>query len=592
MTAETHKIKALKIAFGGCSEAGMKPQNEDAFAALMPVKHVSNIKGAVVCIADGVSCSDNASEASQTSVTTFIEDYLSTPDTWDVRTSASRVLSSLNSWLFHRGQVSLTRQNGLVTTFSSVIFKSTSMHVLHIGDSRVYRCRPQELIQLTRDHSLVQNNGSSILTRALGMDNHMQVDYFQKNLRVGDVLMLSTDGVHDMLELDKLQAFLEPLCQDGGVPSIAGQNYKLEQVAKEIVEAASQAGSKDNLSCVLVKILELPYEDINEAHRKLTKLVIPPVLEPGMKLDDFTIEKVIYSGARSHIYLANHPRFKEKFAIKIPSQNFAEDPEYLEGFVRESWVGKRVNNPAIMKIYDYSSESKFLYHICEYVSGQTLRQWMYDNKEPSLNLVRDLVKQIIVGLRAFQRMGMLHRDLKPENIMLTEGGHVKLIDFGTVQVNGLQEISSPLLEKTLVGTVDYIAPEYVIGDSGGGRSDIFSLGVIIFEMLSGYLPYKAIRSSQHKVDSYDRWQYRSLLEGRQDIPLWVDLAIKKACAARPSLRYQSLSELLHDLQKPNRNLLSSHQNAPLMERNPLRFWQVISTILGIIIVVQWLVLAW
>src|SRR5262245_47196831 len=137
--------KSLSIAYGGYTTVGVKERNEDAFAAILPTEQVRHTKGALASIADGVSCSDNEQIASQTAVGTFIQDYLSTPETWDVKTSASRVLSSLNSWLYYQGQSALTRHNGFVTTFSTVIFKSTTLHILHCGDSRIYRLRDGQL---------------------------------------------------------------------------------------------------------------------------------------------------------------------------------------------------------------------------------------------------------------------------------------------------------------------------------------------------------------------------------------------------------------------------------------------------------------
>lgn len=131
----------LEVTFGGFSSAGNKPENQDAFAAWQPSSNSARYKGIACCIADGVSCSDNAQQASTTSVTHFLNDYYSTPDSWDVKTAAGKVLSSLNAWLYHHGQQASARHNSLVTTLSSVVLKSSTLHVFHVGDSRVYRLR-------------------------------------------------------------------------------------------------------------------------------------------------------------------------------------------------------------------------------------------------------------------------------------------------------------------------------------------------------------------------------------------------------------------------------------------------------------------
>lgn len=577
--------RTLSIAYGGHSTAGVKERNEDAFAAALPANQLRYSKGAIAAVADGVSCSDNARVASQTSVSTFIQDYLSTPETWDVKTSASRVLAALNSWLYYQGQQALTRHNGFVTTFTSVILRSTTAHVLHCGDSRVYRYRDGVLRQLTTDHSLVQGSGDATLTRALGMDTELKVDYQQRSLRVGDLLLFTTDGVHGSLKQEELAAALAALIAQP-VTGAEGGNAQLEQVARALIDKALHAGSSDNLTCLLARVLELPIDNIDEAHSKLTQLAIPPALAPGNKLDGYTIVKVLHSGSRSHLYLATHPRYRQKFVLKAPSPNFAEDAQYLEGFMREQWVGRRVDHPGIMKIHEPVPDSKFLYHICEYVEGATLRQWMYDNPKPDLQKVRELAKQIAASLRVLQRLGMLHRDLKPDNVMLTPNGEVKLIDFGTVQVSGLQDIASPLREDTPVGTADYMAPEYLLGERGEYRSDIFSFGVIIYELLTDTLPFKTPPARLGSKLDYSFWKYRSALEVRKDLPQWLDLALRKACAPRPSQRYAVLSEFLHDLEVPNQQLVAAEQHKPLIEKNPVRFWQAVSALLFLLLLLQ------
>ncbi len=365
---------SLRIAYGGHSVVGAKQRNEDAFAAILPSGQARLDKGAIAAIADGMSCGDNAQVASQTAVGTFIQDYLSTPETWDVKTAASRVLSSLNSWLYSQGQSALTRQNGFVTTFSSVIIKSTAAHLLHCGDSRIYRWRDGQLLQLTADHTLLQAGGNVTLTRALGMDTDLKVDYQQRNIRVGDLLMLTTDGVHETLKSMQLTELLQPLQFDNVLQAGESANAVLEKTAQSITAAALDGGSSDNLTCLLLMVLELPMEDIGESQRKLKELAIPPVLQPGHKLDGYNIQRVLHSSARSHVYLATHPRYRQKFVIKAPAVSFNDDPHYLETFIHQQWVARRVDNPALMRIHEAVPDSRFLYHICEYIEGCTLLQ--------------------------------------------------------------------------------------------------------------------------------------------------------------------------------------------------------------------------
>ncbi len=565
----------LSLSFGGYSIAGRKPENQDAFAAFQPNIGTRHLKGSVACIADGVSCSENSQKASQTSVTQFIEDYLSTPDTWPVKTAAARVLSSMSAWLFSQGQSSYLPHNGLVTTFSSLVCKSTTAHIFHVGDSRVYRVREGECVLLTRDHTHNQGGDQGYLVRALGMDSRLEVDYYQESLQEGDVFVLTTDGVHEYLKYAEFADFIKRGESEG---------FALEGVAKGFVDTAFERGSEDNLSCLVVKIDSLPTEEIDEVHRQLTALKIPPVMEVGNVIDGYEILDVLHSGSRSHLYVVCEKGTHKTFVLKAPSENFADDPVYLEGFIREQWVGRRINNPRVMKIYERPENSPFLYHLCENIKGRTLQQWMYDNPQPSIQAVRNIIKSIVDALRVFQRQGMSHRDLKPDNIMLDERGQVKLIDFGTVLVQGLQEIQSVIDDEVPVGTVDYVAPETVMGQYHA-MSDLFSLGVIAYEMLTGKLPFKenlANRLPKHFSD----WTYRSSINSRNDIPQWLDLCLQKATEPDPRKRYHAFSEFLHDFSVPNASLISKQKQAPFIERNPLLFWKIVSGALAALVVVQ------
>ncbi|MET0379288.1 MAG: bifunctional protein-serine/threonine kinase/phosphatase, partial [Spongiibacteraceae bacterium] len=518
----------------------------------------------------------------QTAVRTFIEDYYSTPDSWPVKTAAARVLSALNAWLFHHGQQHIAR-NALVTTFSAVILKSTTAHLLHAGDSRIYRWRAGSLELLTRDHQQRNRDGSFFLTRALGMDSRLEVDYIQEELEPADLLMLTTDGVHGVLQAAELSQLLATTVADRDLPS-------LEDKAKAIVGAALRKGSDDNLSCLLVRVDQLPIEDIDEVHRRLTQLKIPPVLEIGQNIDGYRVLRILHNGTRSHLYVVQNITDQKRYVLKAPSENFAEDAQYLEGFIREQWVGRRIDHPAVMKIYARPESSPFLYHLCEYIEGQTLRQWLFDNPRPALETVRNLTRDIITALRVFQRQHMVHRDLKPENVMLLADGHIKLIDFGTVYVSGLGEVNSPLREECPVGSADYIAPEYLLGDTGSHVSDIFSLGVMVYEMLTGKLPFNLPDMTRRPPQGLQPWRYQFARDRRQDLPLWVDLALQKATAPKPRERYQALSEFLQDICVPNADMLQERKSAPLLERDPVNFWRGVSLILFIVVLVEWVLL--
>ncbi|WP_416307266.1 protein kinase domain-containing protein [Neptunicella sp. SCSIO 80796] len=559
-------MEKLQLEFGGYTTAGSKSENQDAFAAYHPDGDILEHKGALAAIADGVSACRQAQLASVTCVTNFIDDYLATPETWSVKRAAARVLRGLNLWCLGHRSTHYDQQSDMITTFSGVVFKSTCAHLFHVGDSRIYRCQDGNLEQLTRDHKHFQGN-NSYLTRAVGIDPHLDVDYRGVDLQRHDLFLFTTDGVHDFISDKQINQLIKQDATD------------LEGLATRIVNQAEQAGSDDNLTCLIVRVVELPGYDINESYQQLTRLAIPPALEIGMKLEGYRVLQTLFNGTRSSLYKVINEDDDKIYGLKIPSDKFADDPVYLSGFAHEAWIGERIEHPNVMRIYHRSDKAKFLYHICEYIEGQTLRQWIVDNPRPSLEQVRAIIQQIITALRALQRLDMVHRDLKPENLMITSQGQVKLIDFGTVFVAGLAENQQHVKDEHPLGSVNYIAPEYLIANNSSHQSDIFSLAVICYEMLCGELPYPPFAYKDYIPKSFSEWQYQALNKHRTDLPLWVNLTLKKALQPHPDNRYQAFSEFEMDLLKPNKMMLQQAENAPLIERNPLLFWKLLCGLL-------------
>ena len=541
----------LAVSYGGASLAGRRTVNEDAFAASPP----DPLKGAVAVIADGLSSCERADKASQTAVTEFIHEYLATPETWSVKTSAARVLNALNRWFCHH--------DGMATTVSALVAKGRTAHIFHVGDSRVYRLRGGDLEQLTRDHLR-----RTTLTNALGTDLDLQVDYHVEDLLAGDVFVLTTDGVHGVLPTQRLRH---------RVRSALAEHETLESASRALLDAAFQHGSEDNLSCLLMRVEQMPDEDIDEAHRRLTRQVIPPVLPAGARIDGYRVVRTIASGTRSHIYLVEDPGGR-RLALKVPSESFAEDAVYLDGFIREEWIGKRIDHPGVMKILP-RPESRFLYLVAEHIEGQSLRQWILDNPQPAIDDVRRMVGDIAKALRAFQRLQIVHGDLKPENVMIDRDGNAKIVDFGTARIQGFDEQGDVVQATHPAGSVGYVAPECLQGQQPTHGADIYALGVVAYEMLAGALPHKPPLVQDAKA--HLNRPYTPLAKaGRADVPKWVDLALAKATAQSPINRYEALSELTTDLSHPNPALVRRAESAPLLEKNPALFWQLLSAILG------------
>ncbi|GLR71375.1 bifunctional protein-serine/threonine kinase/phosphatase [Agaribacter marinus] len=577
---------SLSLQFGGKSIAGAKSMNQDAFAAHLPDNSDKDFKGGAAAIADGVSSCKDSHIASQASVTSFIQDYFSTPQSWSVPNAVSRVLTALNNWLHKENSQSSREQDSKLCTFSAVVIKSNTLHVFHVGDSRVYLLQDGELELLTTDHVRMAG-GTQFLARAMGADRHLDVDYASRIVNKGDQILMTTDGVHEHISQNALRdMMLQVNMPDPTRTNIVnlGDNKPFgvntpEMIADKMVKTALDRGSDDNLTALIVSIDELPSETLDETHKRVLQLAIPPVLAQGNKLDDYEVLDVIFSGTRSHMYLVKDKNTSEKFVLKAPSLNFQQDTLYLDGFIREEWVGQKIDHPNVMKTYKPRPDTQFLYYLGEHIQGMNLREWMNDNPNPPLDEVRDLTKQIIAGLRAFQRADMVHQDLKPENIMINQDGRVKILDFGTVKIAGVEEMNSPLDKSIPQGSVNYVAPEYLRGEQGNFQADLFSLGVIVYEMITGQLPYKEMSTNDVSLARYSDLEYRPAIHHRKDLPFWVEGCLKKALQPNPRYRYMAFSEFLLDLTKPNQTLEANIQHQPLIEKNPILVWQIIAAAL-------------
>lgn len=566
--------RQLKITAGQYSAKGRKEINQDFHGVLVPSGPQLASKGIAIALADGISSSDVSQEAAQAAVTAFLEDYYCTSDAWSVKTSAEHVLGATNSWLYSQTQQSQHRYNrerGYVCTFSGIIIKSRTAHLFHVGDARIYRLRGTALEQLTEDHRVRVSSAQSYLARAMGMDKKVEVDYQAIPLEEGELLVLATDGVYE---------FIDAACVAAAIEGRAGN---LDLAAKAVVEEALKRGSGDNLTIQIIRIDELPTPESNEMFRQLSELPFPPQLDARMDFDGYRIVREIKGSARSHIYLAIDSETGENVVIKTPSVDLQANPAYLERFLMEEWIARRINSPHVLKPCSQTRKRNYIYVVTEYIEGQTLAQWMIDNPKPDLPTVRGLIEQIAKGLQAFHRLEMVYQDLKPDNIMIDSTGTVKIIDFGATRVAGVMEIATPIEQINLLGSAAYAAPEYFLGENGSSRSDIFSLGVIAYQMLSGKLPYGVEVAKSRTKAAQRKLAYQTVLNEEREIPAWIDDAIRKAVEPAPFARYEVLSEFVFDLHHPNKEFLNKTK-PPLIERNPVIFWKSVSFVLFLALV--------
>ncbi|MGJ5072854.1 protein kinase domain-containing protein [Bradyrhizobium oligotrophicum] len=565
----------LRITIGAHSDKGQKPGNQDFHGALIPDEPALSLKGIAVAIADGISSSEVSHIASESAVKSFLTDYYCTPDAWSVKTSARRVITAANSWLHAQtraSQYAYDRDKGYVCTLSAIVIKAATAHLFHVGDCRISRLAGHSLEQLTDDHRVMISSQQSYLGRALGVNPQVEIDYQAVRIERGDIFVLATDGVHEHVG----KRFVANVLKENSLD--------LDQAARIIVAEALAQGSADNLTIQIVRIDELGVGDAAEIPVQAEQLPPAPLLDARMIFEGYRILREIHSSSRSHIYLAVDVETELPVAIKVPSIDLRGDPAYLKRFLMEEWIARRIDNPHVLKAFPSTRRRDHLYVVTEFVEGQTLAQWMIDHPKADLDTVRDIIEQIANGLQALHRKEMLHQDLRPANIMIDRTRTVKIIDFGSVRVSGVVEADPAADHDSILGTQQYTAPEYFLGEGGSEWSDQFSLGVIAYQMLTGRLPYGAQMARARTRAQFRKVRYQPASGDDQTVPLWIDGALRRAVHPVAAKRYESLSEFVFDLRHPNPAYVGGDRT-PLIERNPLLFWKATTALLAIAVVI-------
>src|ERR1700675_3451068 len=266
----------------------------------------------------------------------------------------------------------------------------------------------------------------------------------------------------------------------------------------------------------------------------------------GENLDQYKLTEVIARSGIASIFKAIDQISGQTVAIKVPYMQFESDVVFYGRFQREEEVGRRLNHPGIVKVLAPKKKSR-MYIAMEYIEGDSLRALMRDPGLPvekALGLARQLAETLVY----MHGEGVVHRDLKPENILVTAEGRVKIMDFGIALDESARRLTWSGLSST-IGTPDYMAPEQVSGRRGDARTDIYSLGTILYEMLTGHLPYSSdsVYDMMRAKTSEDP---RPPTEYQAELDPHLEEIILHAIERVPRDRYASAAEMLHDLERP------------------------------------------
>jgi serine/threonine protein phosphatase PrpC len=558
----------LGVRVGFVSETGKRPANEDYVGACLGQAKLTD-RDVVAAVADGVGGYRGGREAAEIAVRCFIDAYYSLPETLGVRRRASRALEAANSWIYAQGHND-ERLSGMSCAFSSAILSRRLCHVIHIGDTRVYRLSEGRLELLTKDHIAGRGDLAHALNRAIGFEDFARFDYTTIGLRQHDRILICSDGVHGSLSDHRLQALL-------------GERTSPEDSARALVDAAQNAGSTDNMTALVLDVLDLPPADREELTHSIATLPILELPTTGETIDDFALGDVLSDGRYSRLFRAVDRRQGREVVLKFPHPRVASEGSYRLAFVREAWVAARVRSLWIGEIIDVPDERQSrLYSVMPFYEGETLEQRLKRPPQLSLSEGTGIATKLARAVATLHRAGIIHRDIKPDNVVLLKNGGLRLVDLGVARVPLLEDFPA----EDIPGTASYMAPELFAGQAGDEFSDLFALGVTVYRMFTAAYPFG-------EIEPFSRPRFGKpvpLARYRPDLPAWLDAVIGKALTVDRTQRFGDVIEFAHELENGAMWAKPSAAIKPaLYDRNPLLFWKLLSAGLIVLVVV---LLAW
>ncbi|UCH52627.1 MAG: bifunctional protein-serine/threonine kinase/phosphatase [Pseudomonadota bacterium] len=553
----------LEIGIAFASEQGKRESNDD-FAAMREGE--GNARMVAAAIADGVS-GPGGRYAAETVVRGFLDGLLSEPPTLGVERAAARVLSAMNRWVYAQARQDASLKD-MATTFSALILRGRRAHLVHVGDTRIYRLRAERVECLTLDHTRNHPDMRHVLYRAIGLEETLRADYSQHELRPHDRFLLCSDGVHASLS-------------DTQVSAILAERAAPQAAARRLVEASIEAGSRDNVTALVLDVLAMPAAERFDLEAAVAGLPIQELPKVGEVIDGFRLVEIVSDGRYSRLFRAEDSQVKREVILKFPHPRVAAEAAYRRAFVREAWVASQVRSPFVGEVIELpAGRQTRLYSVMPYYAGTTLEQRLTQTRPVSLEEGVRIGIALGKAVYALNRRNIIHRDIKPENVLITDSDEVRLVDLGVARLPGLEDDPG----DAIPGTPSYMAPELFAGQAGDERSDVYALGVTLFRTFSGgQYPYGEIEAFSHP-----RFSKRApLARYRSDLPAWLDGLLARAVSVDPAARHGDAMELALELE---RDLAHGPrviaQRLSLYERDPLRFWQVVAGLLALALLIS------
>ncbi len=486
----------MELTYAELSSPGpARENNEDFVGSYQPERlEEKRGRGAAAVLADGVGGLHHGEVASRLAVETALKTFREAPEGQSPQQLLTQMFNAANLAVYDKGMEDHGKSR-MATTLAAVVLRNNEIVVGNVGDSRVYLVRKGEVKQLSTDHTYTgmqqkfgliseqeakTSENRSVLTRSVGQEPVIRVDVESATVFKGDRVVLCSDGLY---------AFVA----DSEIADIVSR-LSPAQACRQLVALAEQRGTTDNLSVQVIQINDVEKVAYYRGVAMYEERADPTAryeLRPGQTLDNrFLLIETISRSGMATIFKATDLQTREPVAVKVPLMEFESDPGFYARFQREEEIGRRLDHPYILKFIPVEEEHRSRpYIVTEYLRGYTLSHLLNSVCPMPEKDALKLASRVCEALAHMHERGVVHRDLKPQNIMLCYDGTIRIVDFGIASAKEARRITFTGFTPA-VGTPDYMAPEQVKGKRGDERTDLYSLGAMLYEMVVGVKPFE------------------------------------------------------------------------------------------------------
>ncbi|HEX8469588.1 MAG TPA: protein phosphatase 2C domain-containing protein [Brevundimonas sp.] len=555
----------LEIGAGFATALGPRADNQDFGAVHLGTPSEQALHGIVAVVADGVSGSKGGRIAAELATRSFIDGYLSKSPLGGIAAAGVASLLGFNRWLHAKGRTD-PEMKGAATTFTALVLRGREATVLHVGDSRAWHYRDGVLTLLTEDHVLPQPGLSHVLYRAVGIEADVRLDVRPVPLKPFDRFLLTSDGVHGVVDEDALKRLL-------------GRRASPDADAQAIVDQATLEGATDNATAIVIDVIRLGPLDSEAIGIEAEGLPVLPPPDTGDNVDGFRLERLLSDGKYTRVILARDGADPTPIVLKFPKPALLSEHGARLAFLRESFIGRRIDSPFVGKTLtlDPGRQSR-LYIAQPFYEGRTLHARLASDGPFDIQPGVTEAIRLSRAVAALHRQGIAHRDIKPDNVILEKNGGLKLIDLGVARLPRVEEFT----ESEAPGTAGYMAPELFDGNPGDALTDQYALGVTLYRLFAKDYPRGQVELPQRP--KFEKPVPPTQL--RPDMPAWLEAAILRAIVVDRDDRFADVEEMIHVLETGSAVAVLPPQPPSLIERDPVRFWQGVCILLVIALMIS------